>query len=434
MRRFTSILLWSVIAAAFIGPGTVTTAASAGASHGFSLLWALVFSTVACLVLQEASGRLTIVSGQTLGQVLRTRYSSGFTGGLLLVLVLGAILLGCAAYEAGNILGGVAGAALATGWTTLVLTLLSGLIAASLLWFQTPRTVARLLSGVVAIMGVGFLVTAWRIAPPMEELVLGSLVPHLPSGSGVLVLGLIGTTVVPYNIFLGSGLAGGQTLKELRLGLTVAVGLGGLISMGVLVVGSAVKGDFSFEALASVLSSELGEWAKNFFALGLLGAGLSSAITAPLAAAITARDLLSRGSQDSRWGARSWRYRAIWIGVLLTGMGFGLSHVRPIPVIVLAQALNGILLPVVAVILFVVVNDRQLLGDKSNGLLSNIAMGVVVGVSVLLGVSAIGRAGARALGVEGPTPGQIVVVTVVVGGVLGFGLLRAVIKRRAGVS
>jgi len=429
LRRLASILLWSVIAAAFIGPGTVTTAAAAGASHGFALLWALVFSTVACVVLQEASGRLTVVSGQTLGQVLRTRYSASVRGLLLLALVLGAILLGCAAYEAGNILGGVAGAVMATGWSATPLTLLSGAVAAALLWSQAPRRVARLLSAIVAIMGVAFLVTAWRVGPPILDVIRGSFVPSLPAGSGVLVLGLIGTTVVPYNIFLGSGLAGGQKLGELRLGLALAVGLGGLISMGILIVGSAVEGPFSFEALAVVLSSELGGWASKLFALGLLGAGLSSAITAPLAAAITARGVLSRGTSDTRWGVRSWRYRAIWIGVLLAGVGFGISDVRPIPVIILAQALNGVLLPVVAVFLFVAVNDRDLLEDHANGPFSNVLMGVVVALSLLLGMSAIGRAGARTLGMEAPPLIYIVGATGVVAVIVGLAVRRSFVSR-----
>ena len=115
MSRVWSILSWSVIAAAFIGPGTVTAAASAGAGFRYSLLWALLFSTVACLLLQEASARLTVVSGQSLGRALRTQYRGAFSGAVVLVLVLGAVVLGCAAYEAGNILGAAAGAALGTG-------------------------------------------------------------------------------------------------------------------------------------------------------------------------------------------------------------------------------------------------------------------------------------------------------------------------------
>ena len=99
MRRLAAVMLWSVISAAFIGPGTVTAAAAAGAGFGLQLLWALVFSTVACLVLQEASARLTIVSGLTLGQALRRRYPRGLAGAATVTLVLGAVVLGCAAYE-----------------------------------------------------------------------------------------------------------------------------------------------------------------------------------------------------------------------------------------------------------------------------------------------------------------------------------------------
>lgn len=432
MNRLASILLWSVIAAAFIGPGTVTTAASAGAGYRLSLLWTLVFSTVACFVLQEASARLTVISGQSLGRALRSRFSHGAQGVLVLILVLGAILLGCAAYEAGNILGGVAGALLAFELPPRVLALLSGLLATTLLWFQAPRTVARLLSLVVALMGVAFLVTAWQIGPPVAELLRGSLVPALPSGSGLLALGLVGTTVVPYNIFLGSGLAGGQQLRDLRLGLAIAIGFGGVISMAVLVVGTAVSGPFDFASLAEVLTQRLGGRASTWFGLGLLGAGLSSAITAPLAAAITARDLFQRGPEDERWSDSSWRYRAVWLAVLLSGLGFGLSAVQPIPAIILAQAFNGLLLPLVAVFLFLAVNDSHLLQHRTNGRWANIVMGIVVLVSILLGVSAVGRAVTRVLGRTPPQPSLVLIATVVVALPVGMVLWRAVAERSEG--
>lgn len=392
MRRLASILLWSVIAAAFIGPGTVTTAASAGASFGLSLLWALLFSTAACLVLQEASARLTIVSGRNLGQALRDQYRAGPQKGAVLLLILGAIVAGCAAYEAGNILGGVAGAVMVTGWPAHLLTLVSGVIAGALLWRSPPQTVARSLSLVVAVMGLAFLCTAVLQRPPLGEILRASLVPSMPRDSGLLILGLVGTTVVPYNLFLGSGIAAGQELRDLRLGLMVAVGLGGLISMAVLVTGTAVEGSFSFLALSEVLSLELGGWAANLFALGLLGAGLSSAITAPLAAAVTARSLLQEDGEDDRWSPTAWRYRSVWIGVLIVGLGFGLSGVRPVPAIILAQALNGFLLPLVSVFLFLAVNDRELMGDAVNGRLANAATLGVVWVAMLLGVTAVSRA------------------------------------------
>ena len=131
MKRFLSVLFWSVIAAAFIGPGTVTTAASAGASFGLTLAWALVFSTVACLVLQEAAARLTVVSGRDLAGALRERFPGPWGRAAVYGLAGGGILVGCAAYEAGNILGGVAGAALGLGGSRVGLTLALGAGAAA---------------------------------------------------------------------------------------------------------------------------------------------------------------------------------------------------------------------------------------------------------------------------------------------------------------
>jgi Mn2+/Fe2+ NRAMP family transporter len=409
MSRLLSVLMWSILAAAFIGPGTVTTAASAGSRYGPALLWALTFSTIACIVLQEASARLTLASGSDLGQALRRRFAGGWRGAAVLVLVLGAILVGCAAYQAGNILGGVAGAALAVDLPRPVLTLAVGLAAGLLLWFNRTRTLAVLLGGLVAVMGVAFLATAILLRPDLGSLARGAAVPSLPAGSAVLALGLVGTTVVPYNLFLGSGLARGQALGEMRFGLAVAVGLGGLISAGVLVVGVAVEGELSFPALASVLAERLGGWAGTLLAVGLLCAGLSSAVTAPLAAAVTARSLFRPAQASRSWDERSWRFRAVWLVVLGAGLASGLSGVRPIPAIILAQAFNGVLLPLVAVFLLLAVNDRQLMGAAAvNGRLANAVMGVVVTVSLVLGAGGVLRAGAAALGRPAPEPGTAV--------------------------
>ncbi|MCP4663241.1 MAG: divalent metal cation transporter [bacterium] len=409
MKRILAILLGSVIAAAFLGPGTVTTAARAGAAHGYQLLWTLVFATVACLVLQEASARLTVVSGRNLGEALRWRFRGGAGGIFILWLVLGAIVVGCAAYEAGNILGGVAGAGLATGLSPWVLTLISAAVAGVLLWLGSTRVVVTVLGGLVAIMGGAFLVTAVLLRPPLPEVCAGLLVPRVPESSGLLVLGLIGTTVVPYNLFLGSGIVRGHRLGEVRFGLAVAIGIGGLISMGVLVVGSAVAGTFSYQAVAATLSDRLGGWADLLFAMGLFAAGFSSAVTAPLAAAITARSLFAASPdgasadgavpEEARWGDRSLRYRAVWLGVLAVGTIFGVADVPPIPVIILAQALNGVLLPVVAVFLLVAVNDRRVVGEAGlNGWVSNLLMSVAVAVTVLLGLRSFAGALAGTIG------------------------------------
>jgi Mn2+/Fe2+ NRAMP family transporter len=430
MQRLFQILFWSIISAAFIGPGTVTTAASSGARFGYSLLWALLFSTVACLVLQEASARVTVVSNRSLAQAIRRQYHAGSAGVLIMALVLGAIVLGCAAYEAGNILGSVAGAALGTSVSPELLTLTIGVLSGLLLWFGTTATVARLLGIVVAVMGITFLACAVLVKPAFGPLLRGTLVPSPPAGSSLLVLGLIGTTVVPYNLFLGSGIARGQKLGDMRFGLSIAVVLGGLISMGVLVVGTAVTGEFGFGALADALAARLGEWAAVFFAFGLFAAGFSSAITAPMAAAVTARGLFERG-EGTRWTEKSWRYRSVWIGVLASGIAFGLADVRPIPAIIIAQALNGVLLPFVAVFLFIVVNDRSLMGERGvNGTFSNVVTALVVAVTIVLGVYKTAQAVTGAL--ELPALGEraLLAASTAVTVILAWPVYRTVRKRR----
>ncbi len=431
VRRFASVVVWSVLAAAFIGPGTVTTCALAGASYGTALLWALGFSTVATLVLQEASARLTVRSGRDLARALRESYHGGPGGGAILVLVLGAILVGNAAYQAGNLLGAAVGAELIVGVARWQLALAAGGVAALLLWVGAPRTVARLLALLVALMGVAFLVTASRVHPPAAELLRGLAVPSIPEGAGLLVLGLVGTTVVPYNLFLGSGLAAGQELADVRFGLSVAVVLGGLISMGVLVVGTATAGPFSFASVAAALSGRLGEWAGPLFGWGLAAAGLSSATTAPLAAALTARGLFGAGAGDPRWGPRSWRYRAVWGGVLLFGLGFGVSDVSPVPAIVLAQAFNGVVLPVAAIFLLLAVNDRRLLGAGAvNGAFANGVTVLVVAVTVILGAAGVMRALSASLGLAAPGERVLLAAGLVAVAALAPLVTRAVVRRR----
>lgn len=399
MRRVLDLLFWSVIAAAFIGPGTVTTAARAGSDFGLALAWALLFSAVACLVLQEASARLTVLTGSELGEAIRGRLAGSRRAGWVPGLLAGGVALGCAAYEAGNLLGGVAGLRLAFDAPPALLTVLCSGLAAALLATGSTRFIARSLGLLVAVMGVAFLLTAVRLAPDAGALLAGLAIPRTPPGSTFLVLGLVGTTVVPYNLFLGSALARDRRLGEMRWGLAVAVGGGGLISLGILVVGTALGGGLEFERLAAVLASRLGQGAGLSFAVGLFAAGFTSAITAPWAAAITARTLLD-GGRD--WRATSWRFRAVWAGVLLFGAFFGIAGFQPIPVILVAQAFNGLLLPLTAVFLWTTMNDRALLGgDGVNTRAQNLVMGAVVVACAALGLRGLVAAASGALALLG---------------------------------
>jgi len=384
--RLLNFLFWLVIAAAFIGPGTVTTAASAGANFGYQLIWALVFSTFACAILQEAAARVVIGSGKTLSQAIKEQYSSK----TLILTIVVSVFLGCVAYEAGNILGAISGLALiVTSIPVWVFTVVIVLISALILFLDRISSVANFLGLLVAVMGFSFIAVAIQSKPVLSDIFIGAFMPSLNTDSVLLTLGLVGTTIVPYNIFLGAGLAKGQSIKQMRAGLIPSVILGGIISIAVVIVGSGLESEFSFEALYTYLSLNQGSNMARFFAVGLFAAGFTSTITAALAGAFALRSgFYTEEAQHTRdWSLMKW-----WLLVLFVGLVFGVSGVKPIPVIILAQAANGFILPLIAFALWQILNNSNLVNHHINSYFQNVSMAITVGVTSMLGLINVSKA------------------------------------------
>ncbi|MDC7223358.1 MAG: Nramp family divalent metal transporter [Spirochaetales bacterium] len=383
----------AIVTAAFIGPGTVTTASLAGANYGYALLWAMVFSIAATIILQEMSARLGIVTRQGLGEALREQFTNPVVKYLCVFLVISAIGIGCAAYETGNILGGALGLEAVTGISMNIWGPLMGIGAFILLYSGSYKLVEKFLVGLVVAMSTIFITTAIIVKPDLEA-VLAGLVPRVPQGSALIVVALIGTTVVPYNLFLHASAvqerwkdAGG--LKESRTDITFSMILGGLISMTIIITASAAffgTGVSITNAgeMARQLEPLLGSWAKNIFAFGLFSAGLSSAITAPLAAAYA-----TAGALGWKKDMKDKRFRAVWMTVLAIGILFSAIGLKPLKAIIFAQAANGILLPVVAIFLLYVMNNKERLKQHVNSPLSNVLGSAVVLVAIGLGLRSI---------------------------------------------
>jgi manganese transport protein len=383
-----------LVAAAFIGPGTVTTASQAGAGFGFAVAWALVFAIVATIVLQEMSARLGLVTREGLGEALRSTFSNTIVRTLAVALVIAAIAFGNAAFEMGNITGAALGLTAISNISHGVWVLAVGVGACAVLACGVYRIIERVLIVLVVLMSVVFLLTAIIVRPDVGSILRGMFIPSLPSGSLVTVIALIGTTVVPYNLFLHSSAvtekwpasaALGDALREARLDTGLSVTLGGVVTLAILVtaascfqLGTRLE---SAAAMAEQLEPLLGRAARIFFAIGLLAAGLTSAITAPLAAAYAAD-----GALGWRSGLRSWKFRATWALIVVVGTALALAGYRPVNAIILAQAANGLLLPIVAVFLLVVVNRRGLLGKHVNGITANVLGAAVVITAAGLGV------------------------------------------------
>lgn len=379
----SSVILWSVISAAFIGPGTVTTAVSAGANYGFTLLWAVTFATFGCIALQEISARITIASGLTFGESLLKKF--GPRNGRALQWIVGSsVVFGCAAYEAGNILGAVAGLNLITGASNTLLTILVTLVSGIVLWYGGKDWISNLMMLLVVIMGVAFAALAFSQEFSFFDLAVSTITPVIPAGSELIVLGLIGTTIVPYNIFIGAGISKGQTISLMRVGLGISVAIGGAITAAILIAGISISSFNSFHEIANAMNAQVGAWGAYALALGLFAAGFSSAITSPFASSLIATTVFGFTDQ--------WKVRIVWGLVLLTGFIFGISGVKPIPVILAVQALNGLILPLVTMYLIIIVNDNNVIPrEHQHDSRYNIVLMVILLAVSLIGLSNIDK-------------------------------------------
>ena len=439
-----NILLWSIISAAFIGPGTVTTATKAGAAFQFQLLWALVFATIAALVLQEASARAAIYSKMNLGQAIKFHFQGSKGQIPVLVLVVGAIILGCTAYEAGNILGAAEGLSLVfpgLGKRLIITTI--ALVVGVALSLKSLRSTASFMGVFVFIMGITFVSTAFLAKPPLGELAQGLFVPSLPDvpDAGLLVLGLIGTTVVPYDLFLGSNVVQKDTtVRDMRVGIAVSVILGGIISMAILVVGTQmtrgltpeVKAnmEFTYIHLTETFANQIGQWAGYIFGFGMFAAGFTSAITSSLVSTLTARSIFEKTNADGT-PKKPNSYQWVAYMVLSVGVILGFLQVEPVPAIVAAQAVNGMILPFVCVFLFTVINNAKVMGKEHlNGFFSNFMMAVVTWVTLILGIKNVAESISKARGIKIENSDTLFVGAVVIALVITLMVIFFVIRKR----
>ncbi len=388
----------AVVAAAFIGPGTITSASFAGSSYGFTLAWAVLFSTFATFILQEMAMRLGIIGQKGLGEAMRYKISHPLLKSIVILIIISAIVIGNAAYEAGNISGAALGFEVNLipiyGFTLNPMVLGIGLLAGLILLLGDARFITKFLMACVGVMGFVFIVSAIALKPDMRELIKSMFSPQIPKGSLKLVLALIGTTVVPYNLFLHTSVSKNNwneasDLPFARKDALISIFLGGLITLSILIAAALVKTQTgasieSLPQMAKNISPVLGDWSAQFMALGFLAAGLSSAITAPMAAALVACELFGWSKDRSKIG-----YRSIWLLIITLGIVFSSLGFKPTAIIIFAQFANGLLLPIIAGFLLWVVNDHGLLKKNTNSTFENLCGILVIIVAMILGVKSI---------------------------------------------
>ncbi|MCP3032529.1 Nramp family divalent metal transporter [Halobacillus sp. A1] len=393
-RRLKNVGPGAIVAAAIVGPGTVTTSSNVGAQFGYALIWALIFSVIATMFLQEMVTRLGVITRKDLSTILREQFSHPVLKWLTILLIISAIVIGSAAYEAGNIVGGAIGLSSITGLSNRTVAIIIGLTAGVLLWIGKYKIIERVFVGLILTMTLSFVITAIVIQPDLSAIVTQGLVPTVSADNVIFIISLIGTTIVPYTLFLQSSVVqerfkGEDDLIDSRFDVVTTISICGIISVAIIIT-AAVAFPSGTEiddpsVMADQLRPLLGSWAEYVFAVGIFAAGISSAITAPLASAYA-----TAGALKWEKNLRSAKFRLVWIVVLLVGVIFATLDYDPIQLIVFAQYANGLILPVIVLFLMFAMNNRNTLKDHVNPLWVNIVGALIFLITVTLSLISFG--------------------------------------------
>lgn len=393
-RRWLGLALFLTVA----GPGIITAAvdndangiatySTAGAHYGYALLWTLPVALVALIVIQEMVARMGAVTGMGLADLVREQFGVRATAAIM-----GALLLANWANTIGNF-AGVAGSLEIFELPRMVGVPIVTVAVAALVLRGGYRLVERIFLGASAIY-VLYAVSAVLARPDWGEALRFSVVPTWrPESDYVfLVVALIGTTIAPWMQFyhqasvVDKGLTA-DDLKMERVDLTLGAFITALVAGSIIIATAATLFPHGIhveraEDAARALAPLAGQYASLLFALGLINAAVFSVAIIPLSTAYAVCEAFG-------WEAgmdRSISQAPVFYGLFLAMLaGSALVVLWPglplVPVMVASQALNGILLPAVLVIILRLINDRRFMGSRVNSSGANLIAG---GTTVLL--------------------------------------------------
>jgi NRAMP (natural resistance-associated macrophage protein)-like metal ion transporter len=390
-KRFRHFRTQFLIFLAVVGPGIVTanvdndaggiyTYSVAGASYGYSLLWTLIPVTVALIVVQEIVARMGVVTGKGLADLIREEYGFRMTF-LVMVMLLVADL--------GNTITEFAG--LASGMSVVgVSRYIVVPLGAALVWVLVVRGTYRSVEKiflVACLFYIAYPLSCFLAHPHWADALKGTVVPSIRFDSNYLymLIGLVGTTIAPWmQFYLQSAVVEkGVKLKDYRLSRwDVIVGciMTDVVAFFIIVACAAAiyvtgRGQIKDAGDAALALRPLaGRAASYLFAFGLCNASLFSASILPLATAYYVCEGLGVESGVDKRLHEAPAFYSLYTAIIVIGAlaVIFLSPEKQIPIALLSQVINGILLPFVLIFMLRLVNREDLMGDYRNNRTFNI--------------------------------------------------------------
>jgi NRAMP (natural resistance-associated macrophage protein)-like metal ion transporter len=358
--------------------GGIATYSLAGAHYGYSLLWALFFTTISLAVVQEMGSRMGVVTGKGLGELIRERYGVRPAVLILVILVLANVA---------NTMAEFAGAAAAFEIFGIPRFLSVPLTAGFVAWLVIQGTYARVerVFLIASSLYLLYVVSAFLATPPWGEVLRQTIHPsfNMQQDYLLMVITLVGTTITPWMQFYvqSSTVDKGLRWKEYKyarldviLGAVVATGVAYfiIVACAATLHAHGVRIETAADA-ARALEPFAGRYASLFFALGLLNASIFSAAVLPLSTAYAACEALGWTTGVDRRPAEAPGFFTIYL--IMIGIGAAVilwPDIPLIPIMFFSQTLNGVLLPFILVIVLQLINDREIMGAAVNSPLVNL--------------------------------------------------------------
>jgi NRAMP (natural resistance-associated macrophage protein)-like metal ion transporter len=392
--RYRILALFAIIGPGFItanvdnDPGGILTYSQAGAKYGYTLLWTLIPTTVALIVVQEMAARMGAITGKGLSDLIREEFGLRMTFFTMIVLGLA---------DFGNIAAEFAG--LASGMGVFgVSKYIAVPLGAGLVWTVIVRGTYKPVEKVLLTLSIiyfAYPVSAILAHPDWKLALEQTVIPQFNSDPGylVMIVGLIGTTITPWMQFYlqASIVEKGVSKRDYGLSridvifgciVTDVIAFFIVVACAATIYHSQHREITDVAEAAKALVPFAGKFAALLFAVGLVNASLMSAAILPLATAYNICEGLGFESGVDRSFGQAKIFYGLYTLLIVCGAGFVLFPGLPLlKVILLSQVANGILLPFVLGFMLILINREHLMGEYRNGPWGN---SIAIATSVIM--------------------------------------------------
>ncbi|MBE3551800.1 MAG: Nramp family divalent metal transporter [Kyrpidia tusciae] len=378
-----------VASVAYMDPGNYATNIESGSQFGYQMLWVVVMANLMAMLIQSMSAKLGIATGKNLPELCRDHFPKGVSVTLWIVSELAAM-----ATDLAEFLGATLALHLLFHIPMLVAVLITGVVTYLLLTLERFgfRPLEKVIAGLVAVIGLSYLVETILSKPEWGQVVYHSVVPWLgPQESVMLAVGVIGATVMPHVVYLHSGLTQRRIIprddREKRMinrfsvkEVVIAMGIAGLINLSMMYMAASVFYASGHTAVADIttayqtLTPLLGPAAATVFLISLLASGLSSSTVGTMAGQVIMQGFVG-------FTIPVWLRRVVTMipAVIVVALG-----VDPTRTLVISQVVLSLVLPVPVITLIYFARRKDIMGTLVNRRLTTWVASVVAAVVTVL--------------------------------------------------